>query len=454
MTLRWRIALILAGVAFGVGAFAATASYLSTSMGLRSSIDDTLKSRAAAVNVAGTGGPGGGDRGGRGDRVVDDGNGCASPGSFQPASAAQVVSVTGAVTACIEGGPTLPTTARERSLPPGDVELRTVTIDGNRYRVLSTPWHDGGTLQIGRSLSESGGLLSRLRLQLVVLLAVATAVAAALGWAIATRLARPIVRLRDAAHTIATTMDLTAPVDAGGSGEVASLASSFSMMVAAVARSRDQQRRLVADASHEMRTPLTSLRSNVELIHQIERLPPSEREEVIADVLDDVDELAALLTELVDLASDLGATEPEEPIDLAELAGSVAARTRRRTDCVVTVERTGSNEVLGRARQLERALSNLVDNAVKYSPQAAPVAIVVDGTTVTVRDHGGGIAEGDLERVFDRFYRAIEVRTEPGSGLGLAIVDEIVRSHRGTVFARNGAHGGAEVGFTLPSTTG
>jgi two-component system sensor histidine kinase MprB len=451
VTLRWRIALILAGVALGVGAFAASASYLTTSRELRSSIDDTLKSRAAAVNIPGSGGIGRG-RGDRDGRDPDDDNGCASPGAFQPASAAQVVSLTGTVTSCIEGGPALPTTDRERALSPGTIELRTVTVNGARYRVLSTPWHDGGTLQIARSLSESGGLLGRLRLQLALLVAAATAVAAGLGWAIATRLARPIVRLRDAAHNIATTMDLAAPVDAGGSGEVASLASSFSMMVAAVARSQDQQRRLVSDASHEMRTPLTSLRSNVELIRQIERLPRGERQEVIADVLEDVDELSTLLAELVELASDLGNAEPEEPVDLADLAASVAARTGRRSERVVTVERTGaSNEVTGRARQLERAISNLVDNAVKYSPPDAGVQVAVDDTTVTVRDHGDGIAEADFERVFDRFYRAVEVRTEPGSGLGLSIVAEIVRTHGGTVFARNATGGGAEVGFTLPS---
>src|SRR4029077_5013249 len=125
------------------------------------------------------------------------------------------------------------------------------------------------------------------------------------GWAVATRLARPIVRLRDATHQIATTLDLSTPIDVEGPGEVGDLASSFATMVAEVGRSQEQQRRLVSDASHEMRTPLTSLRSNVEVLRKIERLPETEREEVIVDVLDDVDELSSLLGELVDLASDL-----------------------------------------------------------------------------------------------------------------------------------------------------
>src|SRR5262249_14122819 len=169
-----------------------------------------------------------------------------------------------------------------------------------------------------------------LGLRLAGLVAAATAVAAALGWAVATRLARPIVQLRDATHQIATTLDLSTPIDATGPGEVGSLASSFSAMVAAVGQSQEQQRRLVADASHEMRTPLTSLRSNIELLGQIDRLPAGERREVVADVLEDIDELSALLGELVELASDLSAAEPEENVRLGDLARAVAARAQRR----------------------------------------------------------------------------------------------------------------------------
>jgi len=378
VTLRWRIALILAVVALVVGAFAAIASYVRTESQLRSSIDDTLKSAAAAVNVPGPdqGGRGRGDRDGFGP---GGGQGCPAAGAFQTASAAQLVSTSNAVTPCIAGGPELPVNDDDRTLHPGEVELRTIDIDGQSYRLLSTPWHDGGTLQIARSLAES-----------------------------------------------------------------------FSTMVGAVAHSQDQQRRLVSDASHEMRTPLTSLRSNVELLRQIELLPPDERREVIGDVLDDVDELAVLLGELVELASDLAAAEPEESVRLGDLARAVAARTQRRTEREVTVDDSAAVEVVGRPRQLERAISNLVDNGVKYSEPATPIDIVVSGTRVTVGDRGRGISDDDVERIFDRFYRAVDVRTQPGSGLGLSIVDEIVRSHGGSVFARNRDGGGAEVGFTLP----
>jgi two-component system sensor histidine kinase MprB len=444
MTLRWRIALLLALVALGVGASAATAAYLSTASQLRSSVDDTLRARAVAVN---------GFEGGRGGGHPDDGHdgGCPNPGELSPASAAQLVDDDGQVTSCIEGGVTLPFTEGDRDLDGDTASIRTVHIDGATYRVLSTPWHDGGTLQIGRSLAESDALLDRLRLQLLAFVLIAIVVAAALGWVIATRLARPIVRLRDATHRIATTLDLSTPVDVTATGEVGSLAASFTTMVAAVRQSQEQQRRLVSDASHEMRTPLTSLRGNVELLGRIELLPAAERHEVVTDVLEDVDELAVLLGELVDLASDLGAAEAEEPVHLGDLARAVAARTLRRNGRTITVEDSAPRELRGRPRQLERAISNLVENAVKYSEPETPIDVVIDAGSVTVRDRGRGIAPVDVDHVFDRFYRAVDVRSEPGSGLGLAIVHEIVRTHGGTAFARTREGGGAEVGFVLPT---
>jgi len=452
VTLRWRITLILAAVAFGVGAAASTVSYLSTASQLRSSIDETLTNRAASVIAAEAQQNGRGDRGGRGpDGGADDGD-CPVAGLLQPAAAAQLVSADGTVTVCIAGGPTLPpvdaTDLASASTAP---TLQTVTIDGQQYRVLTVAWSHGGVLQIARSLAEADDLLTRLRWQLAALVAGAVVIAAALGWAVATRLVRPITRLRDATHRIATTLDLSTPVNAGGTGEVADLAASFQAMIAEVARSQAQQRRLVSDASHEMRTPLTSLTSNLELLERIERLDPAERGEVVGDVLEDVGELTALLEELVELASDLTAAEDTEPLRLGDLARTAAARVQRRTHREVVVVEHDALEVDARPRQMERAVSNLIDNAVKYSDPSTVVEIDVDGARLTVRDRGRGIAPDDLGRIFDRFYRAVDVRSEPGSGLGLSIVDEVVRSHGGTVFARARDGGGAEVGFQLPA---
>ena len=449
MTLRQRIAAILAAVALAVGTFAGFASYLSTASQLRSSIDVTLKARAAALVSPGDGehGDGDGDHGHDGGRPPD--GGCPTPGSFAPASAAQLVSAAGAVTACIEGAPVLPVSAADQAGAEGQLRLRTVDVDGAQYRMVSTRWPAGGTLQVARALGESRDLLDRLRLRLALFVAVATAVAAALGWAVATWVVGPILTLRHTAAHIATTLDLSTPVDVRASGEVGSLAASFAAMVAALGRSQEQQRRLVSDAGHEMRTPLTSLRSNIELVGRIEQLPVAERREVVADVLADVDELSALLGELVDLASDLTAAEAEEAVFLGDLARAVAARIQRRTGRTVRVEDPAPAEVTARPRQIERAISNLVDNAVKYGPPDGPIDIAVDGARVSVNDRGPGVGDADLPHIFDRFYRAVEMRTLPGSGLGLSIVDEIVRSHRGDVFARNRAGGGLTVGFAL-----
>jgi two-component system, OmpR family, sensor histidine kinase MprB len=442
----------MAVVALCVVAAAALASYVSTASQLRSSIDDALRAKASAVDVAQAGGGGrghGGDgRAGPGHQQPDvPVGGCPLPGVLAPVSAAQLEGLDGTVTACLAGSVTLPTFDADRA---GRPTLRTVTVEGVPYRVLSTDWYAGGTLELATNLAGTDALLHRLRFRLGGLVAVATAVAAALGWLIATRLARPIVRLRDTARHIAGTLDLATPIDVDATGEVGSLAASFATMVVAVRRSQEQQQRLVSDASHEMRTPLTSLRSNIELIGRIERLPGPERAEVVGDVLQDVEELGALVAELVVLASDLSAAEPEEPVDLGHLARIVATRTERRVGRQVLVDDGRSAETIGRPRQLERAVANLVENAVKYSSSDTIVEVVVDGTDVTVRDRGRGIPAADVDHVFERFYRAIDVRTQPGSGLGLSIVEEIVRSHGGTVFARNRDGGGAEVGFSLP----
>jgi two-component system sensor histidine kinase MprB len=448
MTLRQRIAGILALLALLVGASAAIASYLETSSQLRGSIDDTLVARASALDAADEHGPG--DGRGPGDRARGPEGGCPVPGSFAPATAGQLVSASGQVTSCIEGAPTLPFSGADLALSGTNYRITDARIEGVGYRVLTRPWSAGGVLQVARSTTESKDVLDSLRLRLALFVAVAVAVAAALGWGVATWVVRPILRLRDAAAHIATTSDLSTPVDVTASGEVGSLAASFAAMVDALQSSREQQRRLVADAGHEMRTPLTSLRSNVELISRIDELPVTDRREVVADVLADVDELALLLTELVDLASDLAAAEAEERTHLGDLARAVAARTQRRTGRFVSVEETEIVEVVARPRQIERAISNLVDNAVKYSPTDAPIEITVAGNSVVVSDRGPGVAPGDLPRIFDRFYRAVEVRSQPGSGLGLSIVDEIVRSHGGSISATPRAGGGLSIGFRLP----
>jgi two-component system sensor histidine kinase MprB len=203
------------------------------------------------------------------------------------------------------------------------------------------------------------------------------------------------------------------------------------------------------DASHELRTPLTAVRTNIDLLQRAPDLDPVERAALITETRLELDELTNLVTEMVELATDVRSEEPEEPVALGELVDEVTTRARRRTGRDITVTRDEPGVVLGRRSMLDRAVANLVANAVKFSPPTDPVEVVVRGTTIEVLDRGPGVAAADAERVFDRFYRAENARTLPGSGLGLAIVKQIADLHGGTVALASRPDGGAVATLTL-----
>jgi two-component system sensor histidine kinase MprB len=280
----------------------------------------------------------------------------------------------------------------------------------------------------------------------------ATILALAIGWLVAAHISRPIRRLSEVAGQVSDTRDLTIPVPVSGSGEVADLGRSFSTMMTALSTSLDQQQRLISDASHELRTPLTALRTNVEALDMFDSIPDTERRAMLADIRSEVEELSHLTAELVDLATDQNPVdEPITTVDLVAVAREVAQRAARRSGRAITVNDLGGNPVDGRVGSLQRAISNLVENAVKYSPAGTSVEIDVDGGSVRVRDHGPGIDDADRPHVFDRFYRAVGTRSQPGSGLGLAIVAKAAVDHGGTTFVANAPDGGAVVGFDIPT---
>ncbi len=308
---------------------------------------------------------------------------------------------------------------------------------------------DGSVVQIGRSTAENHRVLDSLRARLIVFAAAAVLGAAALGWLLATRIVAPIRRLRSAAQLIADTGELDHDLPSTGPGEVGSLTTSFATMVAALADSRARQQQLVADASHELRTPLTSLQTNAELLGRGDQLTVEQRRQVSAGIRSEVHELTDLVSELVALARDPGKDdEPVTSVDLDALAREAVGAARRRSDRTIVLSVHDARHVRGRERLLGRAVTNLLDNALQHG--AGDVEVELEATTISVRDHGGGIPEEDLPRVFDRFYRTDASRTEPGSGLGLAIVAQIAEQHGGTVFARNHPGGGAVVGIALP----
>jgi two-component system sensor histidine kinase MprB len=462
MSLRWRIAAALGVVAALVMVFGAIAAYVSTSRNLRDSVDESLLARAADYSRVPR------ELGPPGNRTTasqdddDEGfqrpSGCPQAGAFAPATAAQFVDVDGTVTLCIDGSPALPVDAADRSIARGgtgmSAQLRTVDVQGEQYRMITSPRAGGGAFQAARSLDEVDDVLSSLRLRLGVIGAIGVGAAVLAGWLIARRIVRPIDRLRTTAEDIARTQDLTTTVPVEGPAEIGSLSRSFTTMVDALATSRQEQQRLVGDASHELRTPLTSLQTNAELLARADELAPEEYAAVVEGVQLEVGELSDLVSELVELASDrAGGDEPVERVELADLARDVTGRARRRSGREITLVTEGETTVDVRPQAIERAVANLVDNALKYSAADAPVEVVVDGTRLEVRDRGDGFAVGDLAHVFDRFYRSAAARTQSGSGLGLAIVRQAVERHGGRVWAANRHDGvsGAVVGFELPA---
>ncbi|MFI2607475.1 ATP-binding protein [Kitasatospora sp. NPDC018619] len=361
-------------------------------------------------------------------------------------------------------GATLPGTAR-LDLPPSPVDQRLahaaqpgrVAIglrhrQGEGYRVgVVSLGGERGAVQIIQQVGPTEELLSTLRTRTEVLVAVVAVLAGGAGRLLAGRIARRLVRLTTAAELVAASGRLDVPVPAAGTDEVGRLGRAFDRMLVRLATAKENQRRLVQDAGHELRTPLTSLRTNLSVLPSLDRLPPSERAAVMADLTEEARELTHLVEELVALAADRRADEQPTEVVLAEVARQAAAQARRRSDREVVVD-ADATVVTARPDALARAVGNLLDNAAKFDPAGTePIEVVVRGPRVEVRDRGPGIDPADLDRVFDRFYRATAARGLPGSGLGLAIVHEVARSHGGTAFATNREGGGAVIGFTLGS---
>jgi two-component system sensor histidine kinase MprB len=325
--------------------------------------------------------------------------------------------------------------------------IATVETDAGTYRVRTVPFRRGA-IQVGRPLAEVERVLRELRARVLLWSLIVGAGASVVGWLIASRITASLRGLTDAAEHVENTGRLDVDVGAAGNDEVGRLTAAFDRMLAALGRSRDEQRRLVEDAGHELRTPLTSLRTNVDTLQRYPELSAADRDALLADLSAETDELTALVDEIVTVASGEVSDEPFEMVDLAESVRQVSARYERRTGR--SIEVTGSpTTVRVQPSSVQRAVSCLLDNARKFDASDVPIDVEVDGTTVSVRDRGPGIDEDDLGHVFERFYRADAARAQPGSGLGLSIVDAIARRHGGYAFARRRDGGGAEVGFTL-----
>ena len=347
----------------------------------------------------------------------------------------------------------------ELEVATGEAEssVRTLTTeDGERFRVATVPAGSGQALVLAQTLAPTEQTLEKLGTVLLTFGLLGVLAALLAGWAVATNGLRPVRRLTSSVEHIAVTEDLT-PLRVEGDDEVARLATAFNQMLLALGASRDRQRRLVADASHELRTPLTSLRTNIDLLQQTMRqgpddagLPAEARLELLDDVRGQIEELSSLVGDLVELARDEPPSSVISQVELSDVVERAVTRVRRRAPLVAFDVQLERWVVHGDDRSLERAVTNLLDNAAKWSPAEGTITVRLVEGVLTIDDTGPGVAEADRPHVFERFWRSSESRSMPGSGLGLAIVSQVVSRHGGRVAVSDAPGGGARFVMWLP----
>jgi two-component system sensor histidine kinase MprB len=487
VSLRLRIAAV-GGVAVALAVLAAAVGiYLAVRSDLRGQIDQSLTQRAQELVSA----PPQGDRAGPSDDRPSAGKGPAAPtgaggapqalrarlgehgplpnfvqpGRFGGAAGyVQFVSAKGVVDA--PGGqgstPQIPPSARDEQIAASGhgSALSDRTVKGTHLRVLTlgTPAASagpggatgtaGGAVMIARPLSEVDHDLHRILLILLIVGVAGIALGAVLGALVARTALAPIARFTRRTESLAGELDLSERLDVSGGEELERLATSFNTTLDALERSLLAQRQLIADASHELRTPIASLRANIQTLEDAHRLEPAEQQRLRADIIDELDELTTLVGDVVELARGSRAPSERGEVRLDELADEAVARTRRRGELRFELD-LQPTVVRGEADRINRAISNLLDNARKWSPPGGVVEVSLRDGVLMVRDHGPGFAEHELGKVFERFYRSESARKLPGSGLGLAIVRQAAEAHGGYARAANADGGGAlmEVSF-------
>tara|TARA_B100000579_G_scaffold407051_1_gene393994 strand:- start:68 stop:1033 length:966 start_codon:yes stop_codon:yes gene_type:complete len=298
-------------------------------------------------------------------------------------------------------------------------------------RVLTFPLLlPGRAAIIARPMDEVDAQLAALWRMSIQIFVIGVAGSGLVGFVVAGRVVRPVRRLTEAATRVADTQDVDQPIDVKRDDEFGQLASSFNEMLRALSLSREQQQRLVTDASHELRTPITSLRTNLEYMQRSSSIGDDERRQIMDDVLFELDQLTGLVTELVDLATDQHHMGEAERIELDELVDAVVQRHQRRTSCSIVCIAT-SSQIMAPPALIERAVSNMIDNALKWNPPNSSIQVEVENGSIRVSDNGPGIPVEEHEQVFERFYRTEEARSLPGSGLGLSIVRHVAESFGG-----------------------
>jgi two-component system sensor histidine kinase MprB len=455
---------IAAGVAVALAVVAVSVSaYEGTRSTLFGQIDHSLRGITTQILHPPGGGdidngpgdgppPGGGGQGffGGGNRDCDRGldiNGPSAPAFGGAAGFVQLITPSGSV--CRGTGEKLEIPADPRATALARSGSGRYYVDksvaGTEIRVLVTGAAGHGALEVALPLADVNHTLSHELLLMLIIAAAGIAVAAVLGILVARTALAPIARFTRETEAIAARPERleTDRVSISGNDELARLGRTFNQTLDALEGSVAAQRNLIADASHELRTPIASIRANFQLLRDEDRLPESDREALREDVIEELDELTALVGDVVELARGSRPSGECGDVRLDEIVSSIVERTRRRAPELRITASIEPTLVQGEGARIARAVTNVLDNASKWSPPGGTIEVELRGGTLSVRDHGPGFRAEDLPFVFDRFHRAKDARGKPGSGLGLAIVRQAAEAHGGFAEAANAAGGGA-----------
>ena len=446
MSLRLRVALLTAAAVAIVEIAIVVAIYTVTTDRLYTQAEQELRSAASVIVPV----------------VTSTGTLPARPSQEpeRPPNIPRLISAQGQVLA---GRPPLdlPVSADARAVASGGRAslLESLRLGTEEFYVLTLPAGPGRALQVARSLAPVDAIRTQLLAIAAVFGGLGILAALAAGAAVASGALAPLRRLSRAAERITHTGDLTQRVGAEGRDELARVAKSFDAMldrlqatVAEVERAQLAQRQLVADASHELRAPLATLRANVELLSLGAEAPIEDREGLLADTLAGIADLTTLVEQLVDLAREDQRVHEKVQVRLDQLVLEELDRIQRRHPSVDFRPRLDETTVTGDPEAIARAVSNLLDNAGKWSPAGGTVRVDLRDAALEIRDEGPGIDDADLPLIFERFYRGSRSASVPGSGLGLAIVRQVMASHGGRVSARSRPGGGAEFTATFVVT--
>lgn len=442
--LRTRVTLLAAGAVALAVAVTSIAAYALVARALYADVDKQLQARAAALVESST-------------LITYDPRYIG--GAQLYSSDISVALIYSDLGRYVPPGSDVPIGGPELDVAEGRAEASLRTVE--HQRVLAQRMPNGSTIVIAQRLRPTVEVLNRLASVLFVVGGCGVVLAAAVGATVGRTGLRPVARLTAAAERVARTDDLR-PIRVTGHDELARLTESFNMMLRALAESRERQSRLVADAGHELKTPLTSLRTNMELLIAVSRpgarsLPDEDMAGLRADVVGQIEELSTLVGDLVDLAREDAPETVFEAVDVGDVVERSLERARRRRAEINFVATTEPWFVFGDHASLIRAVVNVLDNAAKWSPAGEDVIVAMRRSEaglmeLTVDDAGPGIPEEERELVFERFYRATTARSMPGSGLGLAIVRQIVMKHGGTIAVERSERGGALIRIVLPGT--